>query len=122
MIKFERIVFVQPAYDRRNPDPKKNYGIHGAHLVFVLKGVLGAVEFDIGTNWYLPHVVKELRTKESFSDGKSWFEPRPYSIGYQAPNLCMKIILCLRLSVSILTVNPAISVTALPTRMFLFKF
>jgi hypothetical protein len=85
MNKFERITFVQPAYDKRDPDPKKNYGIHGAHLVFILKGELGAVEFDIGTNWYLPHVAKELRTKESFSDGRSWFEPRPYSIGYHSP-------------------------------------
>ena len=84
-MSFERIVKVSPAYDRRDPDPHKNYGIHGAHLLFVLKGELGAVAFDIGTNWYLPHVAEELRGKEHLYSGKSFFEPTPYSIGYHSP-------------------------------------
>ena len=85
MAKFERIVKVTPAYDRRDPDPHKNYGIHGAHLLFVLKGEFGAVAFDIGTNWYLPHVADELRHNEYLYSGKSFFEPTPYSIGYHSP-------------------------------------
>jgi len=85
MPKFERIVNVVPAYDKRDPDPKKNYGIHGAHLHFILKGDLGAVEFNIGTNWYLPHVAEELRLKDNHYGGRSCFEPTPYSIGYHSP-------------------------------------
>ena len=85
MTEFERIVKVIPAYDKRDTDPNKNYGIHGAHLLFVLKGILGAVAFDIGTNWYLPHVADEIRSKDRFYDNKSSFEPTAYSIGYHSP-------------------------------------
>jgi hypothetical protein len=33
---FERIVTMNPAYDKRNADPSKNYGIHGVDLRMVL--------------------------------------------------------------------------------------
>lgn len=85
MSKFERITYIRPAYDKRNPDPSKNYGIHGAELIFILKGEKGAVQFLISTNWYLPHVAAELRKKDHFSSGKSWFEPQPSAIGYHSP-------------------------------------
>ena len=38
----ERITKIYPAWDRRDPNPSKNYGIHGAELRMVLKGELGA--------------------------------------------------------------------------------
>ena len=57
---FERIVEITPAYDRRNPDANKNYGIHGCDLRMVLKGPLGAVQFVVYTNWHLPNVQREL--------------------------------------------------------------
>jgi hypothetical protein len=56
----ERITEFAPAFDKRDPDPKKNYGIHGVDLRMVLKGEEGAVQFVLFTGWMLPHVAKEL--------------------------------------------------------------
>ena len=44
----ERIIKFHQAYDKRHPNPSKNYGIHGVDLVFVLKGELGAVVSTFG--------------------------------------------------------------------------
>lgn len=54
----ERITEVHPAYDRRK-DPKGNFGIHNAVMLFVLKGKHGAVSLSVSTGWHLPHVKKE---------------------------------------------------------------
>lgn len=56
-VPFERIVELEAAYDRRDPDPKKDYGIHGVDLRMVLKGAEGAVQFALSTGWYLPETV-----------------------------------------------------------------
>ena len=59
----ERIVHFAPAFDRCDPDPKKNYGIRGVELRFVLKGPKGAIQFVVYTNWQLPHVTEETIQK-----------------------------------------------------------
>ena len=46
-----------PAYDKRDINPSKNYGIHGVELHFILKNEQGAVVFQLYTNWQLSHVV-----------------------------------------------------------------
>ena len=56
MSTLKRIVKFAPAYDKRNPDPSKNYGVHGVELRMVLKGKEGAVQFLLFTNWMLPRV------------------------------------------------------------------
>lgn len=56
----ERITVFDPAFDKRDPDPKKNYGIHGVELRMVLKGPEGAVQFIVFTGWMLPKVQREL--------------------------------------------------------------
>ena len=54
---FTKEITIAPAYDKRNIDPKKNYGgIHGCEMRFVLKGECGAVQFVLYTNWQLPHL------------------------------------------------------------------
>jgi hypothetical protein len=58
--KLERIIEFTPAFDKRDPNPKKNYGVHGVELRFVVKGEAGAVQFLIFTNWHLPHVQKAM--------------------------------------------------------------
>jgi len=58
-VAFDRIVTMSPAFDKRDPDPKKNYGIHGVELRMVLRGPLGATQFLLYTNWQLPHVTQE---------------------------------------------------------------
>lgn len=81
----ERKVYFEPAYDKRDPDPNKNYGIHGASIRFVLKGDKGAVQFLIYTNWYLPNVQKELKRKYAGkTDSLFFFTPMPADVGYHS--------------------------------------
>jgi hypothetical protein len=80
----EKIIEFTPAFDKRNPDPKKNYGIHGVELRMVLKGELGATQFLLYTNWHLPHVTEELRSKMT-PDNYFIFEPQPADKGYHSP-------------------------------------
>lgn len=56
MTKFTKKVIFEPAFDKRDPDPKKDYGIGSVRLIFILKGEKGAVQFALLTGWYLPHI------------------------------------------------------------------
>ena len=76
----EKRIDFTPAYDKRNSDPNKNYGIHGMDMRFVLKGELGATQFVIFTNWYLEHVAKELEHKPTWM-----FRPMGADVGYHSP-------------------------------------
>ena len=44
-----RIEFA-PAYDKRHPDPQKNYGIHGVEMRWLLEGPRGVIQFLVYTN------------------------------------------------------------------------
>ena len=79
----EKIIEMHPAFDKRNPDPNKNYGVHGVEMRFVLKGKDGAVQFLLYSNWQLPHVTKEFRKKMS-SENYFMFEPMPADLGYHS--------------------------------------
>lgn len=85
MSEFEQIVFVSPAYDKRDPDPSKNYGIGACRITFILKGPLGAVQFMIGTNWYPPHVQREKRDwQRDFDTRFDKIHPQGWGIGYHS--------------------------------------
>ena len=73
----ERIVELSPAYDKRDPDPTKNYGIHGVNLRMVLKGQRGAVQFLLYTGWQLPHVRDEFKERAA--------SVLPADVGYHSP-------------------------------------
>lgn len=79
---FERIVKISGAYDKRHPDPSKNYGICGCIIWFILKGPKGAVHFQIGTDWHLPEVQRELMNRFP-RDGL--VQPRGWDVGYHSP-------------------------------------
>lgn len=79
METFERIVKIAPAFDKRNPQPSKDYGIHNAEMYMVLKGALGAVIFSMSTGWFLPHVHDELVAKGSE------IKPRGMAVAYCSP-------------------------------------
>lgn len=83
----KQLVQISPAYDKRNSDPDKNYGVHGCDLRFVLKGELGAVQFVIFTNWQLPHVTKEYKQKiyEHPDYADIYFLPMAADVGYHSP-------------------------------------
>lgn len=89
MTEFERIFTIHPAFDRRNPDPEKNYGVHGCELRMVLKGPKGAVQFVLLTNWQLPHVTEDVLKKSVDKpmkeiDLKVRFLPLPADLGYHS--------------------------------------
>ncbi len=67
----ERITKLTPAYDWRDKDPAKNYGVHCADLHMVLKGPKGAVQFVVFTGWYLPGTPPQ--------------NPTPAGLGYHSP-------------------------------------
>lgn len=76
----ERIVDITPAFDKRNPDPKKNYGIHCCDLRMVLLGEMGAVQFVLSTGWMLPEVAKEMKEDIKLHH----FYPLPMDLGYHS--------------------------------------
>jgi hypothetical protein len=91
----ERIIEFFPAYDKRDPDPAKNYGIHGVNLRFLLKGDKGAIQFVVHTNWMLPYVQEEhdAKTVHKILEGDSLYlrepfflhKPMPANLGYHSP-------------------------------------
>lgn len=86
-MKFERITEIYPAWDKRNPDPKKNYGIHGVEIRMVLKGPKGATQFLWYTNIQLPHVRKETLMKHvgDFKLLELFSRPMGADVGYHSP-------------------------------------
>jgi hypothetical protein len=49
-------ILISPAWNKRDPNPNKDYGIHCCDLCFYLVGSEGegSVSFQIFTGWYLP--------------------------------------------------------------------
>lgn len=88
---FEKIIDITPAYDKRDPEPSKNYGIHGCDLRMILKGDKGAVQFIVFTNWHLLHVTEEFVNKTIHKNVLDKYDiicsflPTPVDIGYHSP-------------------------------------
>jgi hypothetical protein len=77
---FERRIVITGAYDKRHPEPSKNYGIHGMDMCFYLIGPRGAVQFVFYSAQHLKHVANELRA----SLGYNPFHGMGADIGYHA--------------------------------------
>jgi len=75
---FERRVDFIPAFDRRDPNPSRNYGLGSMRIRFVLKGELGAVQWMIGTSWD----VESARKPTPWRDGT---KPDGWDLGYHSP-------------------------------------
>jgi hypothetical protein len=73
-----KIIFT-PAWDKTDPDPSKNCGVHGMELIFTLSGPEGGVTFTIYTNWMLPHVqAKHDELLPGYiKAGDDWLSERP---------------------------------------------
>lgn len=83
----KREIKFRPAFDKRDPDPKKDCGIHGVELAFYLTGYKGTVQLVLFTNWHLPHVTKERmgRSYETIGGDPHWMErPQPADLGYHS--------------------------------------
>lgn len=97
MTEFERLFTVHAAYDKRDPEPEKNYGIHGAEMRWVVrKKGEGAVQFLLFTNWQLPEVfgITEEEDPSGLSvmqryrrefENQSYNSPMPADLGFHSP-------------------------------------
>jgi len=79
----ERIIQISPAWDKRDPNPGKNYGIGDCSLFMVLKGDLGAVSFTAFTNWYLPHVF--IESLDYDRQARKSIRPKGAFLSYHSP-------------------------------------
>jgi hypothetical protein len=76
----ERRVEFRPAWDRRDPNPAKDYGVHGVEIHFSVIGPLGAISWYLMTPWVLPAVRKWWKTlpvparAEPIPAGLTWHE------------------------------------------------
>lgn len=83
----------RPAFDRTDPNPKKNYGVGCLDIRFLVEGEKGMVEFQLLTNWYQEHVMKRRMDslRKDILSGKEDFlvrrftEPFPADICYFSP-------------------------------------
>ena len=89
MSALRRVVEFEPAWDRRDPNPSKDYGIRGVSIRFVVAGDDGAAQFLLYSGWNLPSVAKEFRARpcrrSSFDGGRECWcssEPMPADLGY----------------------------------------
>lgn len=78
----KRTIEFLPAYDKRDTNPRKNYGIHGVDMRWYLEGEKGTVQFVVYTNWHLPHVQEEL--DEGRHSNHISCHPLPADLGYHA--------------------------------------
>lgn len=82
-----------PAWDKTDPDPKKDYGVNCLEMNFQIIGELGVTEFQLSTNWYLEHIMERRlkHMKESVWRGKEdfllkkWIYPFPLDVCYYSP-------------------------------------
>lgn len=87
--KFEKWIEFTPAYDKRNADPNKNYGVHGVDMRWYLRGENGAIQFVTSTNWFLPNVQREFDLKTATSPDivsqlRTFHTPFATDIGYHS--------------------------------------
>lgn len=64
-----RFIEMRPAYDKRNPDPTKNYGIHGVELVFGVRRGDITVTWVLITDWMLPSTRESIHSRDHWPDG-----------------------------------------------------
>jgi hypothetical protein len=82
-MKFEKITKVMLPFDMRAADPKKNYGIHGLDIWYILKGPEGAVQYAV-TIQVNPESVARERGEVTYSyNGGSIY--RGFDVGYHSP-------------------------------------
>lgn len=76
---FQREIVFVPAYDKSDPDPAKNYGVHGVHIWFNLIGDGQGLTFSISTNWQLPHVQAQWDKDDRFRPS-SLYKPMAFGV------------------------------------------
>jgi hypothetical protein len=81
---FERRIEFSPAFDKRSSDPAKNFGIGAVRIWFYLIGPEGAVQWQIGTDWYVPSAQDHLYSLSAYRRDKA-LRPQAWDLGYHSP-------------------------------------
>lgn len=76
----ERRINISPGFYLIRPEPLKNYGIGACRIWFYVIGDKGAVQWQIGTDWY-PQKAREHRM--GFPD-RHEVQPQAWDIGYHS--------------------------------------
>ena len=77
MSTLEHRVIFTPAWDKRHPDPNKNYGIGPVKIHFIVIGPLGAISFSMSSGWFLPGSINNPTARD--------VEPSGMDLGYHSP-------------------------------------
>lgn len=75
---FTHRIGIKAAYDLRDPDPRKNCGIHGMHIYFQCVKDKKGITFSVSSNWHLPSVDTSCWSASSK-------EPLGFSVDYHMP-------------------------------------
>lgn len=79
---FTRRLILSPGWDKRDPDPRKDYGIGAVRLRCLLIGPEGATQFLLLTGWDVP----SARRPSSLGPwSELGHEPCPADLGYHWP-------------------------------------
>jgi len=79
---YRRRLLTRAAFDQRDPDPNRDYGISGAYFVFCLIGKDRAITWELCSDCFLPETKKRLR-----DEGHPWMGPTagPVDFHYREP-------------------------------------
>lgn len=81
---FSRSVSFRPSFDFRRGGAANDYGIGSVRITFRLVGEKGAVQWMIGTDWFVESARKHLATfpRRDWDDGRA---PKGWDLGYHSP-------------------------------------
>jgi hypothetical protein len=87
----KQTITIRPAFDKRNPKPHLNCGIHGCELICVIGNDNGYVQFVLYTNWLLPETEEEFKADPGSIMVKEFYPftflqaPLAADLGYHSP-------------------------------------
>lgn len=83
----------RPAWSKRDPDPSKDFGIHGVDMIWAVCGPAGAVTWGVSNNWFLSDLethadigLVEIRRRASANGYQHMMcVPFPWGLDYHSP-------------------------------------
>jgi hypothetical protein len=89
MSDFTHEVFFSPAYDKRDPNPSKNYGIGSVVITFICRRGMDdeqATQFKMSAGWYPPTVDTSVSGRMAWDLG--YHSPTPRYEGHASIGHC----------------------------------
>ena len=77
---FKRQIFIKPAFDWRRESDHRNFGIGSIRIWFILIGEQGAVQWQIGTEWF----TESARAHLAHFSREPKHKPDGWDLGYHS--------------------------------------